>query len=179
MKRDTKIAIITFITLGVTGLIALGAYRFIQKKKAKKADKKIASVPHAGSVPSKTIDKDNKVDLKAKGVVKIKTKIAEFNDIFKTFTVINNQLHWRNGVALTEEMKISIFMLITRTLESLVLGVNADKSMNQETKDYSLKLLSDFEKTIPLFFPVKDYNTSIAWYVEKSKKIEPIDYYNA
>lgn len=40
MKRDTKIAIITFITLGVSGLAVLGAYKYIQKRKAKKLEAK-------------------------------------------------------------------------------------------------------------------------------------------
>ena len=73
----------------------------------------------------------------------------------------NNSLYDKNtGAKISESASWGVWGLLYQNYNSLLKGVNNDTSINKETKEYSLNVLSELKKVLDKTFPPNIYNTT-------------------
>ena len=107
------------------------------------------------------LKKSSSVDNNSQAVKITEKKLSQFNDTLSHYEYKNNSLYDKDtGGKISENAGWGVWGLLYRNYNSLLNGVNNDKSINKETKEYSLNVLSELKKTLDKKFPPETYNTS-------------------
>jgi hypothetical protein len=107
------------------------------------------------------LDKSPQVDNNSQAVKITEKKLSQFNDTLSHYEYKNNSLYDKDtGGEISENAGWGVWGLLYRNYNSLLSGVNNDTSINKETKDYSLNVLSELKKVLDKTFPPEIYNTS-------------------
>ena len=92
----------------------------------------------------------------------------------------NNSLYdKKTGGKISENASWSVWGLLNRNYNGLLNGVKNDKSINNETKEYALKVMEEHKKVLESVFPAKIYNSSSKLYSKYNLgKVKETDIYN-
>ena len=89
------------------------------------------------------------------------SKKAQYTEILSHYEYKNNSLYDKDrGAKISESASWSVWGMLFQNYNSLLKGVNNDTSINKETKEYSLNVLSELKKVLDKAFPPDIYNTS-------------------
>jgi len=148
-----------WLIIGIISVSVLGTLGYLYYRKKKKTNKKTNN-DKSDSQPVK-LNQSPQVDKNSQAVKITEKKLSQFNDTLSHYEYKNNSLYDKDtGAKISENAGWGVWGLLYRNYNSLLSGVNNDKSINKETKDYSLNVLSELKKTLDKRFPPEIYNTS-------------------
>lgn len=161
-----KWVIISFLSVAIFG--SLGYYYYRRKKKPKNIkvnlNSEIENLPieQTNVLDTKTIENKRPLINKNSQAVRItKKKLAQFKDTLSNYEYKNNSLYDKEkGVKIDEKLGWAVWGLLNRNYNSLYNGINNDKSINNDTKQYALNVLNVLLKTLQNVFPPQIFNTS-------------------
>lgn len=144
-----------WIILGVLSVALIGTIGYLYYRKNNKKNKEKSYLE-----PVK-LDKSPQVDNNSQAVKITERKLSQFKDILSHYEFKNNSLYDKDtGGKISENASWSVWGMLNRNYNSLLSGVNNDKSINKETREYSLNVLNEMKKILDKTFPSEIYNTS-------------------
>jgi len=167
-----------WLIIGIISVSVLGTLGYLYYRKKKKTNKKTNN-DKSDSQPVK-LNQSPQVDKNSQAVKITEKKLSQFNDTLSHYEYKNNSLYDKDtGSKISENAGWAVWGLLYRNYNSLLSGVNNDKSINKETKDYSLNVLSELKKTLDKRFPPEIYNTSSKLFKKYNlDKIKEVNIYN-
>jgi hypothetical protein len=144
-----------WIIIGVLSVAIIGTLGYLYYRKNKKTNNDKSNLKPI------QLDKSPQVDNNSQAVKITEKKLSQFNDTLSHYEYKNNSLYDKDtGGKISENAGWGVWGLLYRNYNSLLSGVNNDTSINKETKDYSLNVLSELKKVLDKTFPPEIYNTS-------------------
>lgn len=151
-----------FIIIGVLSVAIIGTlgYLYYSKKKKKNNVKEDLKPTKSNLNPTK-LEKSSQVDNNSQAVKITQKKLSQYTEILSHYEYKNNSLYDKDrGAKISESASWSVWGMLFQNYNSLLKGVNNDTSINKETKEYSLNVLSELKKVLDKAFPPDIYNTS-------------------
>lgn len=151
-----------WIIIGVLSVAIIGTlgYLYYSKKKKKNNVKEDLKPTKSNLNPAK-LEKSSQVDNNSQAVKITQKKLSQYTEILSHYEYKNNSLYDKDrGAKISESASWSVWGMLYQNYNSLLKGVNNDTSINKETKEYSLNVLSELKKVLDKAFPPDIYNTS-------------------
>lgn len=163
-----------WIILGVLSVALIGTLGYLYYRKNKKPNKDKLDLEPV------ELEKLPEVDSNSQAVKITQKKLSQFKDTLSHYEFKNNSLYDKDtGGKISENASWSIWGMLNRNYNSLLSGVNDDKSINKETKEYSLNVLNEIKKILDKTFPSEVYNTSSKLFTKfKLNTIKEVSIYN-
>jgi gas vesicle protein len=172
-----------WIILGVVSAVVIGsvAYLIYRKRKNKTQTNDSKSNDSKSKIePLQDLKKSSSVDNNSQAVKITEKKLNQLSDVLGNYEYKNNSVYDKGtGGKISENAGWSVWGLLNRNYNSLLDGVNNDKSINSETKEYALKVLEKMKMEIEKVFPSNIYNTNSKLYKKYNlDKIKITNIYN-
>lgn len=151
-----------WIIIGVLSVAIIGTlgYLYYSKKKKKNNVNEDLKPTKSNLNPTK-LEKSSQVDNNSQAVKITQKKLSQYTEILSHYEYKNNSLYDKDrGAKISESASWSVWGMLFQNYNSLLKGVNNDTSINKETKEYSLNVLSELKKVLDKAFPPDIYNTS-------------------
>ena len=151
-----------WIIIGVLSVAIIGTlgYLYYTKKKKKNNVKEDLKPTKSNLNPTK-LEKSPQVDNNSQAVKITQKKLSQYTEILSHYEYKNNSLYDKDrGAKISESASWSVWGMLYQNYNSLLKGVNNDTSINKETKEYSLNVLSELKKVLDKTFPPDIYNTT-------------------
>lgn len=116
------------------------------------------------------------INFNERGIAHTEKRVTDFENMLKDLDVKNKELVRKDGTALLEPTKKWLYLTFFRNVDAIRKGINADK-FNQETKNYGLGLLNNFENFYKRYFNPEKYSPKADWFIQDMKKITFTDFY--
>jgi len=151
-----------FIIIGILSVAIIGTLGYLYyTKKKKKNNVKDDLKPTKSNLNPTTLEKSPQVDNNSQAVKITQKKLSQYTEILSHYEYKNNSLYDKDrGAKISESASWSVWGMLYQNYNSLLKGVNNDTSINKETKEYSLNILSELKKVLDKAFPPNIYNTS-------------------
>jgi hypothetical protein len=144
-----------WIIIGVLSVAIIGTIGYLYYRKNKKSNNDKTDLQ-----PLK-IEKSPEVDNNSQAVKITEKKLSQFKDTLGYYEYRNNSLYdKKSGGKISEDASWSVWGLLYRNYNSLLNGVNNDKTINKATREYALNVLGELKKILDKTFPPEIYNTS-------------------
>jgi hypothetical protein len=177
--NNRKWLIIGIVSVAVIGTIG---YLYYRKKKKKtnlsSTTDKTESNTTEGTIPK--IEKTSQVDNSSQAVKITEKKLSQLRDVLSNYEFKNNSVYdKKTGGKISENASWSVWGLLNRNYNNLLNGVKNDKSINNDTREYALKVMEQYKALLEQVFPANIYNKSSQLYFKyKLGKIKETDIYN-
>ena len=151
-----------WIIIGVLSVAIIGTLGYLYySKKKKKTNVNEDLKPTKSNLNPTKLEKSPQVDNNSQAVKITQKKLSQYTEILSHYEYKNNSLYDKDrGAKISESASWSVWGMLFQNYNSLLKGVNNDTSINKETKEYSLNVLSELKKVLDKAFPPDIYNTS-------------------
>ena len=151
-----------WIIIGVLSVAIIGTLGYLYySKKKKKTNVNEDLKPTKSNLNPTKLEKSSQVDNNSQAVKITQKKLSQYTEILSHYEYKNNSLYDKDrGAKISESASWSVWGMLFQNYNSLLKGVNNDTSINKETKEYSLNVLSELKKVLDKAFPPDIYNTS-------------------
>jgi hypothetical protein len=171
-----------WIIIGVVSVALIGTIGYLYYRKKKKTGSNSNSNTNSESIDSEStqIQKSAEVNNSSQAVKITEKKLSQLKDVLSNYEYKNNSLYdKKTGGKISENASWSVWGLLNRNYNGLLNGVKNDKSINNETKEYALKVMEEHKKVLESVFPAKIYNSSSKLYSKYNLgKVKETDIYN-
>ena len=163
-----------WVIIGVLSVAIIGTLGYLYYRKNKNLNKSKSDLE-----PVK-LEKSPEVDNNSQAVKITEKKLSQFKETLSYYEYKNNSLYAKDtGGKISEEASWSVWGLLNSNYNSLLNGVNNDKSINKPTKEYALSVLTELKKVLDKVFPPEVYNTSSKLFTQlKLNTIKEVNIYN-
>jgi len=144
-----------WIIIGVLSFAIISTIGYLYYRKNKKVNNDKSDIE-----PIK-LEKLPEVDNNSQAVKITESKLSQLKEVLSHYEYKNNSLYDKDtGGKISEDAGWSVWGMLYRNYNSLLNGVNNDKTINKATKEYALNVLAELKKILDKTFPPTIYNTS-------------------
>ena len=159
--------------------VGVGVYLYLKNKKKSQTNPNNTSTGNQGANTSTGNQGATASNLQTndRPYKHINKRISDLRGIFNDIQIKGNQLVYKNGTTVSDDMKRTLYMTVTRNINSIKEGLEKDTSVNQETKNNLINLLNSFLKETESYLPPDKYNPNQSWYISALKNMIPTNFY--
>ena len=158
--------------------IGIGVYFYLKnRKKSKQTQSNQNPTNTGGSTATNQNTTVANLQVNDRPYKHITKRVSDLRGIFNDIQIKGNQLVYKDGTTVSDDMKRTLYMTVTRNVNSMKEGLEKDATVNQETKTYLTQFLNTFLKDTESYLPPDKYNPNQSWYITALKNMIPTNFY--